>query len=86
MSEPWLGLTMLGLIVVSIMLGFPTAFTLMGLGVFFGFYAFYIPDQYWFDNRLGTPSSCRQSVCGRGNLRRSANSSWELLSRLQLWF
>ena len=30
-----LGLLMLALIVVGIMLGFPTAFTLMGMGVFF---------------------------------------------------
>ena len=37
MSDPALGLLMLGLIVVVIMLGFPTAFTLMGLGMFFGF-------------------------------------------------
>jgi TRAP-type mannitol/chloroaromatic compound transport system permease large subunit len=52
MSDPALGLVMLGLIVVTIMMGFPTAFTLMGLGVFFGFYAFYVPGQYWFDNRV----------------------------------
>ena len=37
MSDPALGMTMLGLIVAAIMTGFPTAFTLMGLGVFFGF-------------------------------------------------
>jgi len=35
-----LGLLMLGLIVVAIMLGFPTAFTLMGMGVFFGWLAY----------------------------------------------
>jgi TRAP-type mannitol/chloroaromatic compound transport system permease large subunit len=52
MSDPALGLVMLGLIVITIMMGFPTAFTLMGLGVFFGFYAFYLPGQYWFDNRV----------------------------------
>ncbi|HEX2136990.1 MAG TPA: TRAP transporter large permease subunit [Microvirga sp.] len=52
MSDPALGLVMLGLIVVTIMMGFPTAFTLMGLGVFFGFYAFYNPAEYWFDNRV----------------------------------
>jgi len=34
MSEGVLGLTMLALIVVVIMMGFPTAFTLMGLGIF----------------------------------------------------
>ena len=36
-----LGLLMLGLIVVAIMLGFPTAFTLMGMGVFFGWLAYW---------------------------------------------
>jgi hypothetical protein len=35
-----LGLLMLGLIVVAIMLGFPTAFTLMGMGVFFAWIAY----------------------------------------------
>jgi TRAP-type mannitol/chloroaromatic compound transport system permease large subunit len=36
----YLGLLMLALIVVAIMLGFPTAFTLMGMGVFFGWLAY----------------------------------------------
>ena len=35
-----LGLLMLALIVAAIMLGFPTAFTLMGLGMFFGWLAY----------------------------------------------
>jgi TRAP-type mannitol/chloroaromatic compound transport system permease large subunit len=35
-----LGLTMLGLVVVAIMLGFPTAFTLMGMGMFFTWLAY----------------------------------------------
>jgi TRAP-type mannitol/chloroaromatic compound transport system permease large subunit len=52
MSDPALGLLMLTLIVVVIMLGFPTAFTLMGLGMFFGFIAFYDPSQAWTDNRV----------------------------------
>ncbi|MBO9357493.1 TRAP transporter large permease subunit [Bordetella petrii] len=41
-----LGLLMLALIVVAIMLGFPTAFTLMGMGVIFTFLAYYLqsPD------------------------------------------
>jgi TRAP-type mannitol/chloroaromatic compound transport system permease large subunit len=52
MSNAALGLTMLGLIVVVIMLGFPTAFTLMGLGMFFGFIAFYDPSHHWIDNRI----------------------------------
>jgi TRAP-type mannitol/chloroaromatic compound transport system permease large subunit len=52
MSDPALGLLMLGLIIVVIMLGFPTAFTLMGLGMFFGFIAFYDPTHLFADNRV----------------------------------
>ena len=52
MSDPALGLLMLALIVVVIMMGFPTAFTLMGLGMFFGFIAFYDPSQRWTHNRV----------------------------------
>jgi TRAP-type mannitol/chloroaromatic compound transport system permease large subunit len=52
MSDPALGLLMLGLIVVVIMMGFPTAFTLMGLGMVFGFSTFYDPSQPWFDNKI----------------------------------
>jgi TRAP-type mannitol/chloroaromatic compound transport system permease large subunit len=52
MSDPILGLTMLGLIVVAIMMGFPTAFTLMGLGMIFGYIAFWAPGQLWYDNRI----------------------------------
>src|SRR3954466_8578919 len=40
MTNGHLGLLMLALIVVGIMLGFPTAFTLMGMGVFFGWLAY----------------------------------------------
>jgi TRAP-type mannitol/chloroaromatic compound transport system permease large subunit len=54
MSDPALGLLMLALIVVVIMMGFATAFTLMGLGIFFGFIAFYDPSQSWADNRVFT--------------------------------
>jgi TRAP-type mannitol/chloroaromatic compound transport system permease large subunit len=43
---------MLMLIVIVIMMGFPTAFTLMGLGMMFGFIAFYDPAHSWTDNRV----------------------------------
>lgn len=52
MSNAALGLTMLCLIVVVIMMGFPTAFTLMGLGMMFGFVAFYDPSAHWLDNKI----------------------------------
>jgi TRAP-type mannitol/chloroaromatic compound transport system permease large subunit len=51
-SDPSFGLIMLGLIVVAIMMGYPTAFTLMGLGMVFGFLAFWIPGAHWYDNRV----------------------------------
>jgi tripartite ATP-independent transporter DctM subunit len=38
-GNPELGVIMLGLFVIFIMFGFPIAFTLMALGVFFGYYA-----------------------------------------------
>ncbi|QRJ65779.1 TRAP transporter large permease subunit [Azospira restricta] len=40
MSNGHLGLLMLSLVVVAIMLGFPTAFTLMGMGVLFAWLAY----------------------------------------------
>ncbi len=40
MANGHLGLLMLALIVVAIMLGFPTAFTLMGMGMMFAWFAF----------------------------------------------
>jgi TRAP-type mannitol/chloroaromatic compound transport system permease large subunit len=39
-----LGLLMLAMIVIAIMLGFPTAFTLMGMGSMFAFFAYYSQD------------------------------------------
>jgi len=44
MTNGHLGLLMLAMIVVGIMLGFPTAFTLMGMGVFFGWLAYHSVD------------------------------------------
>ncbi len=39
MTDPQVGVMMLGLFVATIFLGFPIAFTLVALGVFFGYYA-----------------------------------------------
>ena len=41
LSNGHLGLLMLSLVVVTIMLGFPTAFTLMGMGVIFAWFAYH---------------------------------------------
>ena len=52
MSDPQIALLMLGSFIFIILLGFPIAFTLMAMGVGFGFYAYYQPDQAFFDNRV----------------------------------
>jgi tripartite ATP-independent transporter DctM subunit len=52
MSDPVIALVMLGILVSTIMIGFPVAFTLMALGVGFGYYAYWQPDQAFFDNRV----------------------------------
>src|ERR1700741_248770 len=52
MSDPALGLLMLGLMGVGSLMGFPTAFTLMGLGMFFGFIAFYDPTHLFTENKV----------------------------------
>ena len=52
MTSGYLGLAMLGLIVVAIMMGFPTAFTLMGLGMIFGYVAYFDPEQSALVNRV----------------------------------
>jgi tripartite ATP-independent transporter DctM subunit len=45
-------LVMLGILVSAIMIGFPVAFTLMALGVGFGYWAYYLPGQAFVDNRV----------------------------------
>jgi TRAP-type mannitol/chloroaromatic compound transport system permease large subunit len=52
MTTGHLGLLMLSLVVVAIMLGFPTAFTLMGMGVIFA----------WLAYRFGNPEIARQQT------------------------
>jgi tripartite ATP-independent transporter DctM subunit len=54
MTDPQIGMLMLGLFIFIIMLGFPIAFTLMAMGVSFGFYAYYTPGQEFFQNRIFT--------------------------------
>jgi tripartite ATP-independent transporter DctM subunit len=54
MTDPQVGMLMLGLFIFIIMLGFPIAFTLIAMGVGFGFYAYYVPGQAFFDNRVFT--------------------------------
>jgi tripartite ATP-independent transporter DctM subunit len=52
MSDPVIALMMLGLFIVFIFLGFPIAFTLMGMGIFFGSYAYFTPGQSFLENNI----------------------------------
>ena len=45
-------LIMIALLIFAIMIGFPIAFTLMALGVGFGYYAYFQAGQAFFDNRV----------------------------------
>jgi tripartite ATP-independent transporter DctM subunit len=51
-SDPVIALLMLGLFIVVIFLGFPIAFTLMAMGIGFGYYAYFTPGQEFWDNRI----------------------------------
>jgi len=51
-SDPVVALMMLGLFIFVILLGFPIAFTLMGMAVGFGYYAYYQAGQDFFNNRI----------------------------------
>lgn len=52
MTDPQVALLMLGLLLVLILLGFPIAFTLIAMGVSFGFYAYYRPGVAIHDNNI----------------------------------
>jgi tripartite ATP-independent transporter DctM subunit len=47
MTDPQVALFMLGIFLFIILLGFPIAFTLMAMGVAFGYYAYFEPDRMW---------------------------------------
>ena len=53
-SDPQLAIVMLGLFIFMVMLGFPIAFTLIAMGLAFGYYAYYdeLRMQTLFDNRI----------------------------------
>ncbi len=54
MTDPQVAVMMLGIFIIVILLGFPIAFTLMAMGVGFGYYAYYDPERMRtiFDNRV----------------------------------
>jgi tripartite ATP-independent transporter DctM subunit len=47
MTDPQVALLMLGLFIFVVFLGFPIAFTLMAMGIGFGYYAYFEPGRMW---------------------------------------
>jgi tripartite ATP-independent transporter DctM subunit len=47
MTDPQVALFMLGLFIFVVFLGFPIAFTLMAMGIGFGYYAYFDPSRMW---------------------------------------
>jgi tripartite ATP-independent transporter DctM subunit len=57
-TDPQVALVMLGLFVLAIFIGFPIAFTMMGMAIIFGYYAYFEPDRMWRSfNRLDDTAS-----------------------------
>jgi tripartite ATP-independent transporter DctM subunit len=54
LTDPQIAIVMLGLFIFMVLLGFPIAFTLIAMGLAFGYYAYYDPMrmQTIFDNRI----------------------------------
>ena len=53
-TNPEIALFMMGIFLFMVLLGFPIAFTLLAMGVMFGYYAYYDPTRMdtLFDNRI----------------------------------
>jgi tripartite ATP-independent transporter DctM subunit len=54
MTDPQIAIMMMGLFVIFVLLGFPICFTLIAMGVIFGYYAYAQPDQldHIFQNQI----------------------------------
>ena len=63
MTDPQVALFMLGLFIFVVFLGFPIAFTLMAMGIGFGYYAYFDPSRMWRSyNRLDETAGLWDSV------------------------
>ncbi len=52
MTDPQVAMLQMGGLLFAIMLGFPISFTLIAMGVGFGFYAYYNDALPWYDNNI----------------------------------
>ena len=68
LTNPEIAIFMMGIFLFAVLLGFPIAFTLMAMGIGFGYYAYYDPAlmDHIFDNRIFSLSlfcACLISTC-----------------------
>ena len=52
MTDPQVAMLMMAAFIFIVLLGFPIAFTLIAMGVGFGYYAYYVPEQAILNNRI----------------------------------
>ena len=54
LTNPEVAILMMGIFLFAVLLGFPIAFTLMAMGIGFGYYAYYDATmmEHIFDNRI----------------------------------
>ena len=54
LTNPEIAILMMAIFLFTVLLGFPIAFTLMAMGVGFGYYAYYDPTrmEHLLDNRI----------------------------------
>ena len=54
LTNPEMAIMMMGIFLFAVLLGFPIAFTLMAMGIGFGYYAYYDAAlmEHIFDNRI----------------------------------
>ena len=54
LTNPEVAIMMMGIFLFAVLLGFPIAFTLMAIGLGFGYYAYFDPTkmEHLFDNRI----------------------------------
>ena len=62
MTDPAVAISMLGIFIFLIMLGFPVAFTLMGMAVGFGYYAYFDPQRMWISYQRAVDSGSAGSL------------------------
>ena len=67
LTNPEVAILMMGIFLFAVLLGFPIAFTLMAMGIGFGYYAYYDATmmEHIFDNRI-FPTLCSKYLYSNG--------------------